>query len=167
MVETAEAKTYNGRDRRRRYIMKLTPHFSLEEMIVSQEAARLGIDNSLPEHLFLNVIKTCNALEKIRLLLDAPITVSSGYRCHALNKAIGGAPASHHMIGLACDFIAPSFGTPLDVCNKIRESDIQYDQLIHEFGRWVHIGLDDNPRRQDLTATKDQDGKTVYSVGHS
>ncbi len=146
--------------------MKLTPHFSLEEMIASQEATRRGIDNTPPDNVFLNLIKLCNVLEKVRTILDAPIVVSSGYRSPQLNRAIGGATASHHMIGLACDFIAPAFGTPLDVCNKIRESDIQYDQLIHEFGRWVHIGIDDNPRRQDLTATKDGEDKTVYIIGH-
>jgi hypothetical protein len=146
--------------------MKLTPHFSLEEMIASQEATRQGIDNTPPDNVFLNLIKLCNTLEKIRTLLDAPVVVSSGYRSPPVNKAIGGGTASHHMIGLACDFISPSFGSPLDVCNKIRESDIEYDQLIHEFGRWVHIGLDNKPRQQNLTATKDSEGKTVYSFGH-
>lgn len=49
---------------------------------------------------------------------------------------------------------------------KGAESNLQYDQLIHEFGRWVHIGFDDNNRRQNLTASRGQDGKTIYSYGH-
>lgn len=146
--------------------MKLTPNFTLEEMTASQEAARRGISNEPPSHIFLNLVNTCKELEKVRALLGKPILVSSGYRSPELNKAIGGATASHHMIGLACDFTSPGFGTPLEVCNAIRESNLQYDQLIHEFGRWIHIGFDENNRRQNLTASRGQDGKTIYSYGH-
>lgn len=146
--------------------MKLTQHFTLEEMTASQEAVRQGIDNSPPDNVFLNLVRTCKEMEKVRELLGHPITVSSGYRSPALNKAIGGAKASHHMIGLACDFICSGFGSPFDVCNKIRESDINYDQLIHEFGVWIHIGFDDEPRRQNLTATRGQNGETIYTHGH-
>lgn len=146
--------------------MRITPHFSLEEMTFSETAGRKGIDNTPPDNVYNNLIRLCTVMESVRAILGVSITVSSGYRSPELNKAIGGARASHHMVGLACDFIAPSFGTPLDVCNKIRESDIQYDQLIHEFGRWIHIGIDDEPRRQDLTATRGEEGQTIYSFGH-
>lgn len=44
-------------------------------------------------------------LEKIRSLLGRPITILSGYRCEAHNKACGGKPHSQHMLGNAADII--------------------------------------------------------------
>jgi hypothetical protein len=41
---------------------------------------------------------------------------------------------------LACDFVCSTFGTPAEVALAILKSDIEYDQLILEYG-WVHIGL--------------------------
>jgi hypothetical protein len=147
--------------------MNLTPHFSLEEMTASETAVRQGIDNTPPEFAFLNLNRLCRELEKVRSLLgEQVITITSGYRCPELNKAIGGSSASHHMIGLAADFICPSFGNPLEICHKIAGSEIEYDQLIHEFGIWIHIGFDDNPRHQNLTARRGPDGHTVYDHGH-
>ena len=147
--------------------MNLTPNFTLEEMTASETAVRGGIDNTPPAPAFLNLNRLCRELEKVRSLLgDRVITITSGYRCQELNKAIGGATASHHMIGLAADFICPAFGSPLDICHKIAGSEIEYDQLIHEFGVWVHIGFDDNPRCQNLTARRGPDGRTTYDLGH-
>ena len=48
---------------------------------------------------------------------------------------------SAHMRGLAADFTAPTFGTVLAVAQQIARSDIEFDQLIHEYGGWVHLGL--------------------------
>jgi hypothetical protein len=150
--------------------VKLTEHFTLDEFLVSETAARLGIDNSPPNNVFLNLTETARRMEKVRELLGVPIRITSGYRCPALNKAIGGAAESFHMLGLAVDFIAPTFGTPLDICLKIAASGIKYDQLIHEFGRngWVHIGFEAGAntwRMQQLTATRGPTGKTVYQPG--
>jgi hypothetical protein len=120
----------------------LSDHFSLEELILSQTAAREGIDNNPPADIVKNLRKLANTLEKIRSLLgNVPILVSSGYRSPKLNLAVGGSKNSAHMSGLAADFTAPSFGTVMQVARKISTSDIAFDQLIYEFGSWVHIGL--------------------------
>jgi hypothetical protein len=72
-----------------------------------------------------------------------------------LNKAIGGAKASAHMEGLAADFTAPAFGTVLQVAKKIAAAGIDFDQLIYEYGTWVHIGLrTGTPRRELLSIFK-------------
>lgn len=42
-------------------------------------------------------------LEEIRVEFDEALTITSGYRCPAHNKAIGGATASQHPNGLAAD----------------------------------------------------------------
>ena len=147
--------------------MNLTEHFTYEEATLSQEAIRSGKDNTPPDFVYLNIVGTAHQMEKVRALLGHPIVVTSWYRSPEVNKAIGGATKSHHMKGLAVDFICPGFGKPLDICKKISESDINYDQLIHEFGVWVHIGFDPSPRHQDLTARRGPDGATVYEYGHN
>ena len=71
--------------------MKLTEHFSLEEMIKSQTGARKGIDNTPPPEVIESLKALCeNVLEKIRIHFGRPVTVNSGYRGPKLNKAIGG-----------------------------------------------------------------------------
>ena len=131
---------------------KLSEHFTLEEMILSQTAARKDIDNTPTPAIVANLRLTVATLEEIRTLLGVPILVSSGYRSPALNKAVGGSKTSAHMQGLAADFTAPGFGTVLQVARKISASEIAYDQLIYEFGSWVHIGLNTAAlRQQDLS----------------
>ena len=138
--------------------MKLTPHFTLDEFIMSQTAARKGIDNTPSATVLKNLQRTAEVLEKARVILgEKPIHISSGYRSPKLNKAIGGAKNSAHIYGLAIDFSCADFGTPLVVCKELEQHlvKLEIDQLIHEFGTWVHLGLrDDKPRHQTLTIDK-------------
>lgn len=131
----------------------LTEHFTLEEMTLSQAAARAGMDNTPSPTIVKNLKETCALLEAVRKVLGGvPILISSGYRSPALNKAIGGSKTSAHMEGFAADFTAPAFGTPLQVARAISASGLAYDQLIHEFGVWVHIGLRAGAlRKEDLS----------------
>ena len=46
-----------------------------------------------------------------------------------------------HTYGLAADILCPAFGPPLEVCRAIAKSTIPSDQIIHDFGRWCHIGF--------------------------
>ena len=121
--------------------MQLSEHFTLEEMSFSEAAARLGIDNPPAAAEMANLIGTAAIMETIRALLGAvPIHVHSGYRSPQVNRAVGGVDSSAHCRGLACDFVCPAFGTPLEVARMILSSAIEYDQLILEYG-WVHVGL--------------------------
>lgn len=132
--------------------MRLSQHFDLSEYTASETAARRGIDNTPPDELIPNLRKMAEVMEKIRDLLGAAIIVTSGYRCLELNTAIGSKPTSAHVLGLATDFIAPSYGSPLEICRAI-EPHVQamgIDQLIYEH-TWVHVGLRANPRGQLLT----------------
>ncbi len=130
--------------------MKLSDHFALAEFVTSQTAARRGIDNTPPPEVLERLVGTAQALEAVRSLLGKPLLISSGYRCPALNKAIGGAVGSAHVLGYAADFICPGFGDPLEVCQAIAASDLKFDQIIEE-GTWVHISFDPRMRRQVLT----------------
>lgn len=131
--------------------MLLTPHFTLEELTASQEAARRGIDNTPPDSVMPALQRTAEGLEAIRVRLGmAPVHVSSGYRCLALNRVLGSRDTSQHVLGEAADFTAPRFGPPAAVVAALRGSGIGYDQLILEFGRWVHVSFSDKPRLQVL-----------------
>lgn len=134
--------------------MDLSPHFTLEELVVSQTAARLNIANAPPPEIVERLKVTCQKLEAVRDLLGHPIVVSSGYRSPKLNAMIGGVTSSAHCLGYAVDFLCPGFGSPLDVCKKIAASDLVFDQLINEYprtGGWTHISFDPRSRKQKLS----------------
>jgi zinc D-Ala-D-Ala carboxypeptidase len=146
--------------------MNLSPHFTLAEFCASQKAARHGIDNSLPIELYETAKRTCAGLEEVRNLLRSnPISISSGYRCSALNSLLGSRSTSQHLKAEAADFICPTFGNVDRIVRAIVNSSVQYDQLIREFdkygGGWVHISFSDKPKRQALII--DQDGVRAYA----
>ena len=143
--------------------MNLSQHFTFEEAVLSQTATRKGIDNTPSPEIEANMIEAASRLEEVRDLLDAPILVSSWFRCMKLNSAIGGSSTSAHVQGWAIDFTAPQFGTPQDVCLKIQASGITFDQLIFE-GTWTHISFDPKLRMQVMTAHF-VGGRTTYTQG--
>lgn len=143
--------------------MKLTDHFTLEEFTDSDTALRLGIDNTPPAPIEDFLRLTAVGMEKVRLLLGKPIRINSGYRCPALNKAVGGSTYSDHLLGYAVDFVCPEFGTPVEIARAIEKSTITYGQLICE-GKWVHISFNPKKLRETLTATFNN-GKATYSKG--
>ena len=134
--------------------MKISEHYTLEEFSFSETAARLGLDNTPIPIVITNLGLVAAVMERIRTLLgDRPIVVRSGYRSVAVNQAVGGVATSAHCHGLACDFVCPTFGTPTEVALAILKSDIEYDQLILEYG-WVHVGMAQEgllSRREALT----------------
>lgn len=147
----------------------LSPHFTLAELLQSETAARRRIDNSPSQAIVDNLTFLAGRLEVIRELLgNLPIIITSGYRCSALNVAVGGSKTSAHMSGLAADFICPAYGSPLDICRRLAEraGQLAFDQVIQE-GSWVHVGFAQagrEPRRQVLTA-QFSDGGASYSPG--
>lgn len=125
--------------------MQLSPHFTLEEMTRSEWAARHGFPNQPGERELANLQQTAIAMEMVRQILGGlPIHVSSGYRSAAVNAGVGGARTSAHVLGLACDFQCPDFGTPYQgaccLMQAMKAGQLDLDQLILEYG-WVHVGL--------------------------
>lgn len=129
----------------------LSTHFTVAEFVASSKAAELGIDNRLPDSLLAAARSTAEMLERIRDLLGAragytvPIKISSGYRCAALNLAVGSGNTSDHPRAQAADFTAASFGTPLQICRALAPlvQVLGIGQLIYECPtadrRWVHV----------------------------
>lgn len=124
---------------------QLSQHFSYNEMTFSQTAARRGIPNKPAPRELDQLIMTCDRMEQVRQLCgNRPIFVSSGYRSPALNAAIGGSRTSHHMSGHAVDFSVAGLTVPevFGILKRAHDDKvIRYDQLINEFGRWIHISF--------------------------
>ena len=145
--------------------MRLSDHFTLAEMTFSATAARQGISNTPPQAIIDQLTLTADRMEKVRDLLGGkPIRVLSGYRSEAVNRAVGGSASSAHRTGHAVDFTCPEFGTPAQVASHLAKHLTGYDQIIEEFGSWVHIGFGPGQRMQKLTARKVR-GRTTYSAG--
>ena len=88
--------------------MRLTEHFKLSEFTNSSTATARGIDNTPNEQQIANLKHICEEiLEPLRAFAGQPIIIGSGFRCPALNKAVGGVKNSQHMTGEACDIRLP------------------------------------------------------------
>lgn len=119
-------------------------HFTIEELCRSQVAVCLGIDNEPKrEDIIANLKRLAfHTLEAVRLLNDnKPITITSGYRCKELNRAVGGVATSQHQNGCAADFVVGSAEGNRRLFDKIKSSgSVPFDQLILEpKAGWIHI----------------------------
>lgn len=127
-------------------------YFTIEELCRSYTADNLGIDNTPPKYVELNLRDLIEFLNPLREAWGSPIIINSGYRCPELNKAVGGVPTSAHQTGNAVD-MHPQNGKMeefkqfcLDYCK-----DKDFDQLILENSgatEWVHLGLFNNNNEQ-------------------
>lgn len=134
----------------------LSEHFTLEEATFSDTAVRQGINNQPDAKQLENMKIAAKGMEKVRALLGKGIRVNSWLRLPELNVAVGGSKISSHMDGWAIDFTCAGFGDPLAVCKAIEASDIKFDQMIHEYGRWTHISFSPEMRQQKMTIMKPQ-----------
>lgn len=143
--------------------MKLTEHFSLEEMTVSEIGARKGLDNTPNATEIANLVRTAGLLEQVRALIKKPIIVNSAFRSKAVNDAVGSKDTSQHRIGCAADIRIPGM-TPKQVVQACIDAKLPYDQIIQEFDSWTHISVPDvparPPRRQALII--DRNGTRPY-----
>jgi len=150
--------------------MRLTKHFTLEELTFSQTAARMGIVNAADGRIVENLRTLAETvLQPLRDHVGAPIVVTSGYRSSKLNIAVGGSINSEHMDGRAADITCPGMSA-LELCRAIREQGLPYNQLIHEFDLWCHVSIAPpgaEPMRQCLTARRSARGRVYYLNGLS
>lgn len=126
--------------------------FTIRELTDSDTASKRGIDNTpggSERQALTRLIDNC--LDPIRRMWGGPITVNSGYRCDKLNAAVGGVPTSQHRLGEAADITAGSPQENKELFEKIRYSNIQFDQLIDEKGyAWVHVSYREGRNRKQV-----------------
>ena len=147
--------------------MKLTRNFSLSELIKSDTAIRLGIDNNPNADQIEKLKALCeNILQPVRDHFGR-VKVTSGYRSPELCAAIGSSVNSQHAKAEAADFEV--MGTDNAELADWINQNLDYDQLILEFytpgepnSGWIHCSYTtDQPRKQFLHAYKSE-GKTKY-----
>ena len=156
--------------------MRLSKNFTLQELIYSSTALRLGIDNSPTKEgvLKLTLLAT-SLLQPLRERLGA-LRVTSGYRSPQLSEAIGSSANSQHCRYEAVDmqFVKRGKMDNLLIYQALIDLDLDFDQCILEFGDstqyldptnpdWIHLSwkISDN-RKQVLIAYKDENNKTKY-----
>lgn len=131
--------------------MLLSASFSYDELVLSELATRRGIDNRPPEHVLERLKATAGKLEAVQRHLGSRLHVLAGYACPKLNMALGRTSASPHLWGWAVNFLCPGAGSPMTICRRIADSEIEFDCLAHEYGAWAHISFDPKARGQVVT----------------
>jgi hypothetical protein len=151
--------------------MNLSANFTLKELIKSDTATRLGLDNTPDDEALENLKTLCEkVLQPVREHFDKSVSVNSGYRSPESNAAVGGSKTSDHCKGMAADIEIVGVANA-DLAQWIMDN-LEYTQLILEFytpgipdSGWVHVSYDpNNLKKQELTATKVA-GKTTYLNG--
>ncbi|WP_298061923.1 D-Ala-D-Ala carboxypeptidase family metallohydrolase [uncultured Rikenella sp.] len=131
-------------------------YFTVEELCASSTARSRGIDNTpspeIRERLRMLIE---DLLDPVREGWGQAIAVNSGYRCPALNAAVGGVPTSQHLKGEAADLNAGEPRKNRMLFDKIVEMQkaekIAFDQLIDEAHyRWVHISYRKGANRNQI-----------------
>lgn len=127
--------------------MRLTEHFTLEELTSSETAERCAIYNvPSAEQAASLALLAMNVLEPARQAYGRPMKITSGYRSEKLNKAVGGKPNSQHLRGQAADVQADDLTALFEV---IKEQG-NYDQLLLESNgktRWIHVSYNPEGNR--------------------
>lgn len=126
-------------------------YFTIAELCQSETATAKGIDNTPTKDIEDKLQKLVdNVLDPLREWHGKPIIVNSGYRCEALNKAVGGASNSQHKYGEAADITAGSKEENKKLFEYIKDN-LPFDQLIDESNfTWVHVSYKENRLRKQV-----------------
>lgn len=130
-------------------------YFSLDELCHSDTAKARGIDNTPSEEVKKNLEALIeNVLDPLREAYGKPIYVNSGYRCPALNKAVGGASNSEHLAmngSAAADLDTHSYYENKKLFELAQRLKLPYRQLIDEANMsWIHISYNPNDIKRQV-----------------
>ncbi|MFA7421895.1 MAG: D-Ala-D-Ala carboxypeptidase family metallohydrolase [Melioribacteraceae bacterium] len=141
--------------------MKLTNNFYLDEFTISQVAERNGYSNEPDEKQIENLRLLCvNVLQPLREIINDPIFINSGFRSFVVNAAVGGRFNSQHLEGKAVDFTVP--GMNLKEVFELMPKHFSFDQLIYEFGKWIHVSWTGEKNRNEILISRKVYGVTKY-----
>ena len=117
--------------------------FKLDEFAVSVSHPQLvqAVPIALIPRITLLAVR---CLQPVRDTLGRPMRILSGYRSHALNRAVGGSPTSQHVVGEAADWTVDDIrGAFIEVLELVASGRLQSaGQIIYypEQG-FVHMSL--------------------------
>ena len=131
-------------------------YFGLSEFSHSDTAVSLGIDNTVPWEYIPKIQHFVHCvLDPIRERWQSPIYITSGYRCPALNKKVGGVENSYHTRGMAADITAKSVFYNTALYTEIRILHAKgliplTECYMERQGLYIHVAYDpaapsDNP----------------------
>ena len=131
--------------------MYLSDNFSLFELTYSVTAKANGFNNNPSKGVIPNLRALCeNVLQPLRNYIGVPVVITSGYRCAALNKKVGGSPTSQHCLGMAADFVTPL--KDLKVSFDYIKNYLDFDQLLYEHSKdgttWIHVSYNKGHNRR-------------------
>lgn len=130
-------------------------HFTLSELIKSETADKLGLDN-VPNfaqvQLLALFVDSC--LEPIRAAAGRPVIINSGYRCKALNDAVGGSKTSHHMMQgghCAADITIGASGLNRSLFGLLEKSDIPINEwILGKDAAYIHVSWHPWVRKREV-----------------
>lgn len=130
----------------------MSKYFTIEELCHSDTANARGIDNTPTEEVKENIQALIdNVLDPLREAYGKPIYVNSGYRCHELNKAVGGVSTSEHQSGRAADIDTHDYNENKKLFELVQELNLPFRQLIDESNlSWLHISYNANDIKRQV-----------------
>lgn len=107
----------------------ISKDFSFVEFEASDTAKSLHIINTITDwDVRDNIIALVkNVLQPLRDAWGGPLKINSGYRCKALNEAVGGVESSQHRKGQAADVACTD---PLALARLAKRLKLPFDQMI-------------------------------------
>lgn len=122
-------------------------HLTLEQLVHTSRPIANGLQQTLryghihsAEQIRKDLERTARDLMDPLIDKFGPGVISSGYRCPALNRAVGGSTNSAHLVGLAVDW-QPSV-TIREAMEWAGSQHLPFDRLIVEergATRWLHV----------------------------
>jgi len=123
--------------------MKLSEHFELSELTRTST----GLPNNPTQGEVLKLTDLCVSILEVIRAKWGPVKIDSGFRCLAVNEAVGGVADSQHVFGEAADIV------PVDVTIVgvdevyewiVKKSGLRFGQCINErrgSSHWIHVSL--------------------------
>lgn len=128
----------------------LTPNFSLEELSYTSVKEFKEVNYQYAKEQLGKMYMLAGFAQRVREIIGYPLIVSSGYRCPELNKHLGGVDTSQHCLCEAIDIVCKKLSVK-KMFDKIKKSDLKYDQMIIEVNKsgdeWLHISIGSKKQR--------------------
>ena len=134
----------------KKVMKQLSNYFTWDEMLYSHTAEKHGIQN-VPERKERVALEELvkRTLQPLRLAYGGPIQITSGYRCPALNKLVGGVPSSQHTKGQAADCVIR--GSAQKLLGVLLANELPFDRVIlYRKRNFLHISLRSENNRGDI-----------------